>query len=768
MVANAGDKKVSSLPFPAIVGQEDLKRVLLAVAVNDELDGALISGEKGTAKSTAVRALVDLLPEQRIVADCPYGCSPDDPRLQCTECRERANRRGTNESRERLPVETRPVPLVTLPLGATRDRVVGTLSVEDALAGEADFDPGLLARAHRGILYVDEVNLLEDHLVDVILDAAASGVNTVERDGMSVSHPAEFTLIGTMNPEEGDLRPQLRDRFALQATVEGCREVEDRVEIIDRSLGLKADGSNSDSDSNSNYADDVRTLRRDLESARDRLSAVELPSDFKADIARLCLEAGVDGHRGDVATARTARTIAALEGRRTVIEPDVHEAASYTLPHRLRSTPFEETPDLDDLLEDELDDSSDAGDRERDGDHDSGDGGEAEDGTEGNETTSDDEPRDDEGDSRDGGGSPGDTDSDGEGERTPESTPEPTSADDPSDGEESKSGSSTSTGQQADAKSDSEAGEDGSGGGDSHDGTDGSDDDGTGGSGDNGTDDETATPLLPGQRADIGDAAAPDLEVDPRGRETPGNASGGSRAKTSPTSDGRGARVRTEPVSTNGESGSIDAAASVRSAASRGESSVGERDLRQSVRSGDAAVTIVFAVDASASMRPAMRTAKGVVLDLLRDSYQHRDEVAFVAFAGDDADVLLPPTNSVTLAARHLKDLPSGDRTPLPAGLETTRAVLERTESDASVVVLVTDGGANVAGETGSPTDATRRAARRLGSAGASVVVVDAGDDSRAGLSELVAAETDGELVSLSSLSVETVRSAAESTSTNA
>src|SRR6056297_2808411 len=229
MVANAGGKNLSSLPFPAIVGQEELKRVLLAVAANDGLDGALITGEKGTAKSTAVRALVDLLPEQRAVADCPYGCSPDDSSQQCDDCRDR--------DPADLPVETRPVPLVTLPLGATRDRVVGTLSVEDALAGEADFDPGLLARANRGILYVDEVNLLDDHLVDVILDAAASGVNTVERDGISVSHPAEFTLVGTMNPEEGDLRPQLRDRFDLQATVTGSRDIDDRVAIIDRALG---------------------------------------------------------------------------------------------------------------------------------------------------------------------------------------------------------------------------------------------------------------------------------------------------------------------------------------------------------------------------------------------------------------------------------------------------------------------------------------------------------------------------------------------------
>jgi magnesium chelatase subunit D len=728
MVANAGGKKLSSLPFPAIVGQDDLKRVLLSVAANDGLDGALIVGEKGTAKSTAVRALVDLLPEQRAVADCPYGCAPDDPDLQCDDCRAR--------DADDLPVETRPVPLVTLPLGATRDRVVGTLSVEDALAGDADFDPGLLARAHRGILYVDEVNLLDDHLVDVVLDAAASGVNTVERDGISVSHPAEFTLIGTMNPEEGDLRPQLRDRFALQATVEGCREIEDRVAIIDRAL--ETDGT----DPRTEYADEIEAYRERLAAARDRLDDVSLPAEFKAEIADLCLEAGVDGHRGDVATARTAKTVAALEGRETVVESDVHEAAAYALPHRLRSTPFEDEPDLEDLLEDRFDEASpEDGDGEHDGDDGAGEerdsesepGGDDERG-EGNGDGADD-GADDEG-AGDEGDADGDPDADDAGpERRPADGDRPASAD--------RSSAETGDGGSENDSSDGESGDGESGDGESGDGES---DDG---------DDETAQPLVPGQRrAEIGEAAAPDLESPTvEGGTTPS----GSRASTSPSADNRGARVRTEP--TSGE-GSIDAAASVRSAASRGESRVEERDLRQSVRAGDASVTIVFAVDASASMRPAMRAAKGVVLELLRDSYEHRDEVAFVAFAGEDADVLLPPTDSVSLAARHLKDLPSGDRTPLPAGLETSRRVLERSATDASVVVLVTDGRANVA--DGSPTAETREAARALATGDTRVVVVDAGDGSRAGLSELVAGETGGELVDLESLSPETVRAAAE------
>ncbi|MFB6091699.1 MAG: ATP-binding protein, partial [Haloquadratum sp.] len=339
-------------PFPAIVGQEELKRALLAVAANDAIDGLLVRGERGTAKSTAVRALVDLLPEQRVIADCPYGCPPGDPDRQCGSCRTRTD----------PEVATRPVPLVTLPLGATRERVVGTLSVADALDGDAEFDPGLLARANRGILYVDEVNLLEDHLVDVLLDAAASGVNRVERDGVSVEHPAEFTLVGTMNPEEGDLRPQLRDRFALQATVAGCEDLDDRVAVLDRAL----DRDDDPDAFAAAYEDETAALSDRLRTARRLVDEVDLPPSFKRDIAELCRDAGVDGHRADIATARTAATLAALDGRTKVTRSDVREAARFALPHRLQRRPFDDGPDPDDVLDDHFDDERGEGESDAD------------------------------------------------------------------------------------------------------------------------------------------------------------------------------------------------------------------------------------------------------------------------------------------------------------------------------------------------------------------------------------------------------------------
>jgi magnesium chelatase subunit D len=709
MVEFGGGKKPSPVGgegFAAIVGQEPLKEALVTVATDAELDGLLIQGEKGTAKSTAVRALADALPRQRAVADCPYGCPPDAPAAQCSDCRERPDP-STAE---------RDVPLVTVPLGATRERVVGSLSVADALDGDPQFEPGLLARANRGILYVDEVNLLDDHLVDVLLDAAASGVNRVERDGMSVTHPAAFTLIGTMNPEEGDLRPQLRDRFALQATVTGSDDLDERVAIVDRAL---------DRGDHDPAGPDAATLRRRIAAARDRLPEVTLPDERARDVAELCRDAGADGHRGDIATARAAVALAAVDGRRTVTERDVRRAAELALPHRLRSRPFEDAPDPEDLIDDQFEDEADEeGDAERD--------------------TGDDGSSADESESELDAGETGD---DGDGERESGSGKAENGGDDGDDAGERGDCEDSGVGE----------GRGGAGGDPLPSGGEGDSDasgESEGEPGDGGDEkSEEGTPLVPGQRrspAEIGDGRAPDLSAP----EAP-DADDGSRTRAAPTRGDDGARVRTERARTDD---AVDAGASLRAAARRGSDAVESRDLRQSVRTGESAALVLFVVDASASMRPAMRTAKGTVLELLKDAYRERDEVGMVTFAGDRSEVVLPPTDSVTLAARHLKDLPTGDRTPLPDGLRTAGEVLARADPAASVVVLVSDGRANVA--EGSPTGETRTAARVLAETGARVVVVDAGDGDRAGLLDVVTETTDGERVPLSALSPERVTAA--------
>jgi magnesium chelatase subunit D len=317
-------------PFSAIVGQEDLKLALLLNAVSPEVGGVLVRGEKGTAKSTAVRALARLLPPIRAVSGCPYSCDPEAPNPECP----------AGPHPEDAPWEWRPARLAELPVGASTDRLTGTLDIERALTeGEKAFEPGILASAHRGILYVDEVNLLSDHLVDLLLDVAAMGVNHVEREGVSVRHPSRFILVGTMNPEEGELRPQLLDRFGVTAEVSGNTDTDERVEIVRRRLRYEADPEAFATE----WADVDGKLARGIEEARGGLPAVHLPEETLHKIAAVCTHLGVDGMRGDLVTAKAARALAAWEARDVVATEDVRRAALLALAHRRRRNPFEET-----------------------------------------------------------------------------------------------------------------------------------------------------------------------------------------------------------------------------------------------------------------------------------------------------------------------------------------------------------------------------------------------------------------------------------------
>ncbi len=317
-------------PFTAIVGQRLMKKALILNAINPRIGGVLIRGEKGTAKSTAVRAFVRLLPEIMVVDGCRYGCAPDAHSL-CAGC-------ADLPSNVEISTVSRRVPLVELPVGATEDRVVGTLNVEHAIKeGERVFEPGLLAAANRGILYVDEVNLLGDHLVDVLLDAAAMGRNYVEREGISVSHPAEFILAGTMNPEEGDLRPQLLDRFALAVEVEGLRDPAERAEVVRRRIAFEADPEGF----TSRWQGEEDSERERIASAREQLTQVRMLDSLLELITRICAAYEIDGLRGDVVVYKTALTLAAYAGRDRVLVEDIQEAAEMALVHRRRRQPFD-------------------------------------------------------------------------------------------------------------------------------------------------------------------------------------------------------------------------------------------------------------------------------------------------------------------------------------------------------------------------------------------------------------------------------------------
>jgi magnesium chelatase subunit I len=323
-----------AFPFAAIVAQDEMKLALLAAAVDPAIGGVLVFGDRGTGKSTAVRGLAGLLPPIAVVEGCRYGCDPVAPEAAlCEECQAR---RHAGDWRSRMA----PVPVVDLPLGATEDRVVGALDLERALTqGIKAFEPGLLARAHRGFLYIDEVNLLEDHLVDLLIDVAASGENLVEREGLSVRHPARFVLVGSGNPEEGELRPQLLDRFGLSVEVKTPEDLPTRIEVVRRRDAFDrapekfaADWAGADAD-----------IRARIVAARERLASVTVDDLFLEQAARLCIALGSDGLRGELTLLRAARALAAYDGAAAVGVAQLRRVAAPTLRHRLRRNPLDET-----------------------------------------------------------------------------------------------------------------------------------------------------------------------------------------------------------------------------------------------------------------------------------------------------------------------------------------------------------------------------------------------------------------------------------------
>jgi magnesium chelatase subunit I len=336
-----GPGAAAPYPFAGIVGQEELKLALLLCVVDPTIGGIMVMGHRGTAKSTAVRALAALLPPIKAVAGCPYGCAPEHPAGLCEQCTaDGSSKKASTASRTKS--HTIPVPVVDLPLGATEDRVCGTLDIERALTqGIQAFAPGLLARANRGFLYIDEVNLLEDHLVDVLLDVAASGVNLVEREGISIRHPARFVLVGSGNPEEGDLRPQLLDRFGLHARITTITSVKDRVEIVKRRRAYDAD-SVAFAES---WEKQQARLRRKIKAAQKRLPDTVLPDTVLYQIADLCVRLEIDGHRGELTISRAATALAAFEGDAEVSGDHVRRIAVLALRHRLRKDPLETQDD---------------------------------------------------------------------------------------------------------------------------------------------------------------------------------------------------------------------------------------------------------------------------------------------------------------------------------------------------------------------------------------------------------------------------------------
>jgi len=650
---------------------DDLQLALVLAAVSPAIGGVLIRGEKGTAKSTAVRALTEILPPVEVVAGCRFSCDPACPDPDCPDAPHadaphadapHADALG-GYGRGDAAGTTRPARLVELPVGATEDRVLGSLHLERALSeGVTVYEPGLLAAAHRGLLYVDEVNLLHDHLVDVLLDAAAMGRATVERDGVSVTHPARFVLVGTMNPEEGELRPQLLDRFGLTVDVVASRDPAVRVEVMRARLAYEADPQA--------FAERYQAAQRELAErivkAQSLLRDVILTDAALRQIAEICAAFDVDGMRADLVTARTAIAHAAWSGRTVVEVEDVRAAAKLALPHRKRRNPFD-PPGLDDQqLEQAINDST-PPDPDPDPDDDP-DGGGPPDTNRGPNQDPDQDPdlTEDADQGRDQGADQG-----------PDQALDKGSEQDPDQG--ANQGVS-----QAPAPSGQVAG--------------------------------SAEPykarLLSVQAAGSGVAGRRSRALTDVGRVVGDRARAGREA-------GRPhllATIRTAAPHQH----------------SRGRSGPGlavrPSDVRLAVREGREGNLVLFCVDASGSMgtKKRMTEVKTAIVSLLLDAYQRRDTVGLVTFAGAEATVALPPTGSIETAVRRLEVLPTGGRTPLAEGLiqaaEVLRIAAIRDPRRRPLLVLVTDGRAT------SGTDAFargRKAAGWLAERGVAAVVVD-------------------------------------------
>ncbi|MGW6864093.1 putative cobaltochelatase [Streptomyces sp. NPDC054904] len=682
-------------PFTAVVGQDDLRLALLLNAVSPAVGGVLVRGEKGTAKSTAVRALSALLPQVDVVPGCRFSCAPASPDPACPD--------GPHEPGAG---SARPARMVELPVGASEDRLVGALDIERALSeGVKAFEPGLLADAHRGILYVDEVNLLHDHLVDVLLDAAAMGASYVEREGVSVRHDARFLLVGTMNPEEGELRPQLLDRFGLTVEVAASREPALRVEVVRRRLAYEDDPAGFAG----RWAGDEHEVRARVVAARALLPKVVLDDTALLRIAATCAGFEVDGMRADIVMARTATALAAWAGRTAVRKEDVRQAALLALPHRRRRNPFD-APGLDEDKLDEILDRfpDDEPDEEPEPEPDPEPEGPDDDGPDGGPDGGGTPPPDE------GPGQPAPPAPEGSGDdRSPEAEPsepsEPRPEPQPAQGEAGADGP-----EQAAVRASEPF--------------------------------RTRMLSVPG----LGEGGAAGRRS--RARTAHGRTTGARRP--------RGQLTKLHLAAT------VQAAAPHQRA--RGRSGTGlvvrKDDLRQATREGREGNLVLFVVDASGSMaaRQRMSAVKGAVLSLLLDAYQRRDKVGLVTFRGATAELALPPTSSVDAAAARLERLPTGGRTPLAAGLLKAREVLRierlRDPSRRPLLVVVTDGRATSAGGVGgsaqgTPRELSERAALLLRAEGVTSVVVDCeAGPVRLGLAGVLAADLGGPSVTLDGL----------------
>lgn len=660
------------LPFTAIVGQERMKKTLILNAINPKIGGVLIRGEKGTAKSTAVRSLAELLPDIDVVKGCPFNCNPYDEHEMCDICFSKV------QNNEKLEIVRRKVIVKDLPLGATEDRVVGSLNVEKAIKeGIKALEPGILADANRGILYIDEVNLLDDYIANVLLDAAAMGVNVVEREGVSVAHPAKFILIGTMNPEEGEIRPQLLDRFGLHVEVESIDDIDKRIEIIKTAEEFEKDPISFVK----RYEPKQQELKNKILKAKEILPYVEIDEDLLRIVAETCIRFNVRSHRAEITVVRTAKTIAAFDGRKKVNLDDIKEAMEFALPHRMRSMPFDQPILEKEKIEESIGQSKNDRNNDKKKDYD-------------------------------------------------------ISSDNISDN----------------GKSDNK---------------------------DNNPTEKNQIPKE--ERFDIGSFIDPsflDRNNLKRMKKYTNNPTGKGSSSLDPAR-GRYIGYRIP----KGRPCDIALDATIRTAAPyqkerrknlEEESSNGliilKEDIRDKVRIKEVSTLSLFVVDASGSMgeNKRMESAKGAIFSLLLNSYQKRDKVALISFRGNDASILLPPSSSVDKAVRYLKDLPTGGKTPLAAGISKGLDLIndERRKNPDIVpmMVLISDGRSNVPFKGDNIKEELIELSSRINREGIHLVIIDTETNTnkfsgKLGYNEMIAEASKGTYYKIDDLTPQSVES---------